>query len=205
MNKLKSYLISGAIVIILGLGFWAGWKSHSALQPCPTITVDTIEVYDPYWHHIADSLAGLPPKEVIKWLPQDTLYIPGDSVLVNVDTAAILKDYFSVYKYQWEKLDSGLLQVNLETTVTKNKPIKYDLKYKILRPQSVIINNIDNSVLYNSYIMAGVDIPFKNINYITLELFYIFPKGYIKTLYTPELESFGVGVGATIIKFKQKK
>jgi len=162
MNQFN-FIIGGIVALLLmGVGVLSGWTAHEKFRPCPTITIDTIVIEDTHWHHIADSLAGLPPNEIVKWLPRDTLFIPGDSIPMVVDTAAILKDYFSVYKYKWEKKDDTLA-INLYTTVTKNMPIKYDLSYKVLIPFTTIVNNIDNSVIHSRYFYLGGTIIFNDV------------------------------------------
>ncbi len=90
----------------------------------------------------------------------DTLFYP-DSVFVpsDVDTAAILYNYFAIYLYNRHWNDS-IIQVDLVDTITQNKISGSDfLKYKILRPQEVIINTttVNNYTkyiytVYNSYL-----------------------------------------------------
>lgn len=209
MNK-TNLTIGGIIAILLiVIGGYCGWSLHKKFKPCPTITTDTILVEDPYWHHVADSLVGLPPNEIIKWLPQDTLYIPGDSILAKVDTAAILKNYFSILLYRHE-FKTDTLTAMLETTVTKNMPVKYDLKYKINIPFITTINNVDNSITYSKYVQFGLSMPvYKldkskvNIQDLSLEGTYIFPKGYIGASWQPNTQSIMARVGATILKFKK--
>ena len=202
----KTNLIIGGILalILLVAGFTGGWYAHKELRPCQIITTDIITVQDPYWHHIADSLAGLPPKEVWKWHPKDTLFVPGDTVIQQVDTAAILKDYFSVYKYQWFKNDDTL-SVELNTTVTENKPIAYDLKYKVIPSFTTTINNVDNSTNYTKYFYLGLNVPIKDVKYLDLEALYAFPKGYLGIGYGPELNSVTAKAGVTIFKIKDKR
>jgi hypothetical protein len=212
MNKLGWQLIIGGVIILLtfGGGFWAGRSS----KKCPTITNDTTVVVDPYWHHIADSLAGLPPKEVIKWLPRDTLFVPGDTILAKVDTAAILKDYFSIYSYSHDMVDDTLSAV-INTVVTQNKPIKYTLDYKVLTPFTTVVNTQDNSITYQKYLQFGLNVPiysfkadsakFDNMNKLSLELNYVFPKGYFGVGWQPQGNVLGVRFGATLIKLKKKK
>lgn len=201
MNKLNLYLATAVTLILISTSFYAGWYSHSKIKPCQTITTDTVEVYDPYWHHIADSLANLPPKEKIKWLPQDTLFVPGDTVFKNVDTAAILRDYYSVYRYSWDTLDKDL-QIKLNTTVTRNQPIAYNLSYRILRPETIVNNTIDNSVHYNKYLYLGVDLPIKNFMYTEIEGIFAFQQGYVGIGYEPQVGGFNLKAGVTLLKFK---
>lgn len=204
MNKNNLIVAGGLLLFLLTVGFIGGWNAYKTFKPCPTITVDTVKVEDPYWHHIADSLAGLPPKEKIKWLPQDTLFIPGDTMFKDVDTLAILRDYYSVYQYEWNK-NNDTLNINLLTTVTKNQPISYKLNYKFNIPFTTVENNIDNSVTYGKYIYLGIDVPIKNFNYIEVEALYAFPKGYIGVGYEPEIKSFSAKAGITLFKFNNKR
>ena len=214
-NKINNILLTAVAVILLTIGFAVGWKLYPTFKPCPEVTSDTIIINDTTWHHLYDSLASLPPKEKIKWLPQDTLFVPGDTFFKDVDTAAILKDYFSVFRYHWTKLDSGLLDVSLYTTVTENKPIKYELDYKILKPQTVVNNTIDNSVTYNKYFQFGVNLPVYcyskdtlsklNIMNVSLEASYVFPKGYVGVGWQPNTETINARAGVTLFKIKQIK
>lgn len=65
----------------------------------------------------------------------DTVEVPA-----NVDTAAILREYFAVNHYKWEYRDT-LLAFDLSDEISQNKIQKREASYKILRPQQ-IINNI---------------------------------------------------------------
>jgi len=205
MSTIKLIIGGIIVVILLTIGGFVSWNLHERFKPCPTITTDTIIVQDPYWHHIADSLAGLPPKEVWKWHPKDTLYVPGDTITREVDTAAILKDHFSIYEYNWKNKNTDTLAVDLTTTVTENKPIKYDLKYKFNIPFTTVINNVDNSTNYTKYFYLGLNVPIKDVKYLDLEALYAFPKGYLGIGYGPELNSVTAKAGVTIFKFKDKR
>jgi hypothetical protein len=201
MTKINTYIAVGMTVLLLlmGSGAYIGWHLHK----CPTVTNTTTIVTDPHWHHIADSLAALPPKEKIKWLPQDTLYYP-DSIKTKVDTAAILKDYFAVYKYLWQKTLKDSIQIELYTTVTQNKPITYDLKYKLLFPISTSTTTVDNSVHYTKYFQGGITVPLavKYLNATSIDAQYIFPKGYVGAGWQPYNGIFSAKAGLTIFKIK---
>jgi hypothetical protein len=203
MNKNIISILIGMIIVVIS--FIGGCTYHKKTYECPVTTNDTIKISDPYWHHIADSLAGLPPKEKIKWLPSDTLYTPSDTVFKNADTLAILRDYYSVFQYTWNKIVPDTAVFKLTTTITKNKPIKYELDYKFIQPFTTVINNTDNSVHYNRYINLGLSIPFKDASYATFNAIYATEKYYAGVGYNPKLKSLEVSAGVPIIKFKIKK
>lgn len=217
--KLKHYLIIGAVVLLFGLGFWAGWRSHSVLRPCPVITTDTILVTDTSWHTVKDSLDNVIDSlesNVDYWQHhRDTIKLPGDTIPMPavIDTVAILKDYYAIYKYGWEKEDSNVL-VKDSVIITRNTPIWNSLSYKLKKPQQIIINNIDNSITYQKYIQAGLYIPvynanadtnrFDNLNNTVVELTYTFPRGYLGVGWQPMSNIFGIRAGTTVFKFRKR-
>jgi hypothetical protein len=170
------------------------------------LTNHTEYVVDTQWYAVHDYKP---------WVIRDTIYKDKEVIIpADVDTAAILKDYFATYGYRWEKQDTNL-SWNLYTTVTQNKPISYDFKYNILRPQTIENNYTDNSVYYSKYIQLGLSMPvykFTNdstklnaLNKLALDLNYVFPKGYAGVSWQPQGNIVGIKFGVTLIKFKQKK
>jgi hypothetical protein len=218
--KLKYYLAIGAVVILLCLGFYGGYKTYPHINPYPVITTDTIYLPDNSWHHLRDSLnlsINNLQSLVNYWKAhRDTLHLPGDTVLIpmDVDTAAILKDHFAIYKYGWEKQDSDISVID-SVTITQNTPIKHSIDYQFKKPFTTIINNVDNSISYNNYLQFGVGLPvYKikadstesvNLNNIRLELTYVFKKGYVGIDWQPNTNTIEARLGTTILKFKQKK
>jgi hypothetical protein len=93
------------------------------------------------------------------------------------------------------------------TRVTQNRPISYNFKYNILRPQTVVINNTDNSVNYTRYIYGGLSIPLSTTraNEFAVEGFYAFTKGYIGVGYQPYINTLSLKAGIKIFKFETKK
>ena len=197
MNKIN--LIIGGIIVtlLLSIGIWGGWNLHKEFKPCPTVTTDTIIKYDTTWYTIYDT---------IPIHTTDTIFVPGDTIIIpaDVDTAAILKNYFSVVDYTWSKQDSNI-RFDMTTRVTQNRPVKYEFDYKLLKPFTTVINDIDNSVTYNRYLYFGIDVPIKNIRYLELEATYNWEKGYLGVGYTPELKSVNAKLGVSIIKFNKVK
>lgn len=203
--KLKTYIIAGAIVLTSILGFIGGYKTYPRINPCPTITTDTVFVHDTIWYTMHDTVINTVTKK-------DTIFVPVE-IPADVDTAQILKDYFSVYRYLWEKQDSNI-SLKLYTTVTKNQPIAYDISYKWLKPQQVIVNNIDNTITYNKYLYIGASLPvyplkdsigIATINHIGLDAIYAFPKGYIGAQWKPYDNVISAKVGIKLFTFKKIK
>ena len=203
----KTNLIVGGIIIILllAIGGWGGWSLHKEIRPCPTVTTDTVTMYDTVTYTIHDSVL------VHK---VDTIYIPGDTIVLppDVDTATILKNYFTVLDYTWSKQDSNI-RFDLKTRITQNRPVKYDFTYNILKPFTTVINNIDNSVSYNKYVQFGLSMPVYtympnsnvNIQDLGLEGTYVFPKGYAGIKWQPNNQLIEARAGVTIFKIRQIK
>lgn len=218
--KLKNYLITGAIGILLGLGFMAGWKMFPYFNPYPIVTHDTTYIIDNSWHSIKDSLEldlKVLKKRVAYYKShRDTLKLPGDTIPIpqDVDTVAILRDYYSKYIYAL-KSENDSIAIKDSLIITQNTPVWNEISYKFKIPFTTINNTIDNTVTYNKYLQFGIDLPIYsyskdslnkvNLANIKLETYYIFPKGYIKAGWQPNTETFDIGVGTTIAKFKTQK
>jgi hypothetical protein len=127
-----------------------------------------------------------------------------DSVLMasKVDTSEILKKYYAQYYYHREWKDS-LLSVQMRDIVSENKFVNNIFTYEFLKPQTVI-QNIDNSKTYASYLQGGLDIPIQNPKYISLGVQYINPKFYLGAGYGPTIGVVVKG-GFTIFKFNVRK
>jgi hypothetical protein len=198
MDLLKKYIkqvIALGVLVLLILSFIGGCATHRKLFKCPKMTIDTIMVIDSFPKIIRDSFPYYTSK-------QDTVFY-WDTVFYDVDTAAILRDYFALHIYNRQWKDS-LIRVNLSDTITQNRPIGNFFEYRILRPQTIINNSVDNTITYNWYWTAGIDFPIKNIDYLEFESTFHFSRWYIGAGYTPQLKSADVKIGATILKFKHK-
>ena len=110
-------------------------------------------MYDTAWYNTVEYIRDTLIIRDTIYQPADTIYSPSGVIIKDIDTLAILRDYFSVYRYRWEKQDSNL-QWRLNTTISQNKPLVYDLSYKILRPQTVI-----NNTYYSKSLLLGLDVP----------------------------------------------
>lgn len=221
MNTFLKIIVGSIVVLMLfGIGFCTGYKTYPKRNPCPE--ADTITIDDSYWRNMADSLKNAPPKETIRWATitktikvKDWAWVDSVMTANEVDTAAIMKDFYTVKEYKWQKIDSGMLQVDLNTTVTQNKPISYSLDYKILEPRTETYITEDNTITYNKYLQAGFTVPMcfpdvtKHLNETTLDLIYVFPKGYIgagyQGLFNYKQDYLLVKGGITLFKFQKRK
>lgn len=216
--SLRNYLISGVAIALIAIGFTAGYKVYPVVHPFPVITTDTVEILDTNWYSIEDSLEleiNKLQQKVDYWKHhRDTVRLPGDTIPIpaDVDTAAILRDYYTPYKYGWEVKDSNIVASD-STIITQNTPVWHKFTYKLLKPQTTIVNNVDNSVTYSSYLQLGMSLPVysysdsakANVYDLSLEATYSFPKGYLGAGWQPNREVLAVRFGTTIAKFKKKK
>jgi hypothetical protein len=83
--------------------------------------------------------------------------------------------------------------------------VRNEVKYQLLKPQTIVLNYTNNSVTWNRYLNLGLDVPIKSVKSSELETTFNWERGYVGVGYTPEIPSFSVKFGATIIKFKKKK
>jgi hypothetical protein len=181
--KISSIYIAYAVVFVLmfGLTFIGGCKYGKSR--CPTITQDTIQVHDTIIHTIIDSV----PYYVIH---TDTI-IQQVTLPSVIDTVAILQDYYAthVYDRQWYGIEGqdSLLSVTVKDYITQNKPIHNTFNYRILRPQTVINNSIDNSIHYNRYLYATISSPVYPLPKasINIGLAYAGPKAFMGVSYEP--------------------
>ena len=203
MKAILDFLKSNKIIVyfaffalFLAFSYISGCVHGRKTKVCPTITQSVIIKHDTVTRTIKDSY----PEYITR---TDTIIFT-QLFPQEVDTAFILKDYFATHVYNRFWQDS-LLRVDLTDYITQNKSIKNIFKYNILRPSQIITNTIDNSVTYNSYLTLGFGLPIKDITYINLNANYNWSKGYLGVQYMPKIKSFGVNLGATLFKFKQKK
>lgn len=200
-NSTKNWIIVILSLVILTGVFFFGYAMYPKWNPCPQTKPDTIYVHDTVIHHIPDTIPYYIERiDSVKYKDQEWM----DSVLIalKVDTAELLKKYYARYYYHREWKDS-LLSVQMRDVISENKFVNNIFTYEILRPQT-IVQNIDNSKTYASYLQGGLDIPFQNIKYTSLGAQYINPKFYVGLGYGP---SIGVVVkgGFTIFKFNARK
>jgi hypothetical protein len=196
MSKDLRNIIIGLTVLLLLLtgAFLGGWSSHKKYRPCPIITSDTIIIHDTVTHHIVDSF----PYYIATL---DTIFLP-DTILQPVDTSSILKNYFSTFVYNREWKDS-IINVNLTDYISQNRPVKNEFSYKVIKPFTTIVNQIDNSVTYQSYFQLGITEQLNHYENVGLNAQFVMPKWYLSYGYVPNTKVHSVGIGVTLFKLRK--
>lgn len=190
MKKIKWFIIFGVLLFILGnfSGIHFFCKEPDIENHSDTIKVyqiDTIEIPNDVYHY---------SEVIIRDTLIDTIIVPA-----NVDTSAILIDYFSRNIYHREWRDSSLYASIWDTTFM-NRIYSGKFEYRILRPQTTIINKTEVNN-YSTYLGIGLDTDFevKNPN---INLTFTSKNYGLKLLYYPKQESFGFGASYNIIRLK---
>ena len=196
---MKTSLISIAIIIVLAASFFGGWKAHQKFKPCPVIESDTVYVYDTVYHEIPDSF----PVYIIK---KDTVIV-NHNIPADVDTAAILVDYYSIHYYtrDWYDINQSdtLIHIRLEDAIMENMPIDNNFSYRYYKPTQVI-NNVVNNVSYSSYLYGTLILPVPDTKFASLGLSYASGRGLIGIGYMPFSEGVTVTGGFKIARFKKR-
>jgi len=192
MTLLNKFLTIGVVLVFI-LSFVFGCEYGKGRIKCPVITTDTITRVDTIVHRISSSYPYYVEKPV--------MVIKYDTVLIKVDTAKILSDYFNVHIYSREWKNDTLL-VNVIDSISMNRSIGNKFTYKIKTPFTTVINKQDNSISYAKYFSVGASIPVSNFKYSELYGVYNFPKGFLGVGYNSELKSFTLHAGATLFKIR---
>jgi hypothetical protein len=177
-------------IILVGC-FFFGYNIRSRIHPCTEIKTDTIYKVDTISHIIIDKIPY--------YVQRIDSVIFRDTVFKNVDTMAILADYFAVHYFTriWE---DSILKVTMDDAISENEFIHNIFKYQILRPQQ-IINNIVSRPTYNRYIYAGLNVPVSFPKYSEAEVLLIYPRFYFGAGYAPGLPSLTIKAGTRIFDF----
>lgn len=192
MKNAGTVILAIIVLIAFALTGYIGYTLYPKYNPCPEITSDTIYVHDTIPHYIPDTIPYY-------YAVHDTIMYP-DTIPADVDTAAILRQFYAEYSYTRTWADS-LLSVEIKDVISQNKPIDNIFTYKILRPQTVV-TNITNNYSYGKYIIAGVDIPMKNVKYANIEAMFVTRRWYAGAGYNISLNSPTIKGGLTLFKFK---
>lgn len=187
----KFYIGIFITLLVISLAFTGGYKYYNCTHPVTTVT-DTTFVYDTivkeipvnHYSHIVDTV----------FFP-DTLIIPAD-----VDTAEILRKFYSRYVYarNWE---DSLIKVSFKDTVSQNKiQNSSNLKYQILRPQTVIVNET-NIKSYSSYLNISMSSDLK-IQYPEFKLQLIGKNISYGVGYAPKQNTVRINFGYNFLKMK---
>lgn len=188
----KNWLIAGLVLIVLTGIFFGGYFTYSKTHSC-LVSYDTTYVHDTVTHTIINKV----PYYVQKL---DTVIV-SDTILTKIDTAMILDAYFATYQYT-RTFEDSLLKATLEDRVTQNKPAVISFEYVIKQPQQ-IIQNIDKSVTYQSYIYLGGSVPVMgDVKNAEFGVFGAFRRGFGGIEYNPAQKSLSLTAGFKIIQFK---
>lgn len=152
-----------AILVVAALGFLAAWF----IKPTGTKIVETVKtVTIP-----GDSIPYPVPTPVP--VPYDSISYKDSLVYQKVDTASILRRYFTQYFYQDTIRDSTFLAI-LREVVTENRIVDRKLDVQNLRPQAItyattVINPeprlfLGPAVSYNGTIGFGGSVMYINNN-----------------------------------------
>jgi hypothetical protein len=182
-------------MIILMLVFIKGCNHGKTLVHCPIITTNTVIKHDTIIHNIVDSFPYYIQGKTKIVYQTDTIY-------KNIDTIAVVRDYFSTHITD-NRFQDSLVQVDLKTYISENQLKHSVFKYKILRDQSITYTNVDNSTNYSKYLYIYGSAPVINVKYYDVGLFYAFQSGLIGLGYNPYLKSVQVTGGFKLIKFKK--
>ena len=184
----KDYFAIAGILLLFTAGFFAGYQVYPTIHKCPQIASDTVYVYDTLIHVIPDTIPYL---VVVK----DSIVIR-DTVFKDVDTVAILKDYYAEHYYTRYWSDT-LLLVTQHDVLSQNKFLDSEFTYKLLRPYEIIYN-VSYTTTYNRYLYADIELPFKDFKYATTGVTYAFGKGELGAGYNWGLKSITVKGGLRI-------
>lgn len=181
------------LLLIVFFALISGYILRTITHPClePIMDTDTI-----YVHSVSyDTIIQERPVEVLKYVPkevQTTVYQP---VKIPVDTAAIIRDYFSVRYYDDILKDDSTGYVRLKEKVYQSKILDRELYFEARCTDKIITNTIYPSGLY----LSGSLTFSRDFVYPSIGLSYIRPKSlYFGSVGYWDSPVFSVGYG---IKF----
>ena len=191
--KPVNFILAALILVLLGAAFFGGYKYYPLRKPCPQIASDTVYVRDTVIHYIPDT---------VPWYVYKT-----DTVIKtvvdykDVDTMAILEDYFAIHTYTREWQDS-LVHITLEDEITQNLPLSNNFSYRLLKPYTIINNVIDNRVTYNRYLYAGLSVPLNDYKYASTSIYFASDRLLLGVGLIPYSRGLSVTAGLKLIKFR---
>lgn len=131
MEKIKKYLAAAdKIIIIVLIGLLVLQRECTRCPDCPEATHSRTEVW---FYDTTRYITQVPvpvPVEVIRPV----------EVQAVVDTALILRDYFSKYVYDRVLKDDSLAYIRLTDTVSRNRLSPATLQYTDRTPTQIIYN-----------------------------------------------------------------
>ena len=172
-KNIQNVLIVVLVIIILFTRACSGDKNNQTI-PDPIIITKTITKWDTLK---IDSLVYVP-----KWRTKVTTV--HDTILADIDTAEILKDYYSTYVYTDTLSLDSLGSIVISDTISKNSILFRDVQSNIFIPTTTVTNTV---YLYKREFFGGISVgstptAIQNLNG---ELLFVNKKR----------QSYGVGVG----------
>lgn len=163
MKLTYNIMAVGLFLCLLAGFFFGGYKYCQSKKKVPQIAPDTVYLYDTVEHYIPDTI----PYYLIEYKDR----VIRDTVFKDIDTAAILRDYYAFHYYTrtWE--DSLIVAVS-QDVVSENQFIDNTFSYSFKKPQEI---SVVNTTHFSRYVYAGIDASSKDIGF---EALYAFPKGY---------------------------
>jgi hypothetical protein len=156
-KNLQTILIIALVIIIILL---RNCKGNIEI-PKPEIKIVKTTVVDTFKIEIPKYI----PKWKTKWLPSDTVY-------KDVDTTAILADYFATYYYE-DSLINDSIEIRLKDSISQNKITTRSLSCKLLYPTTTIFKTITEKLNQREfYIGPKVYSTTKQLQYVGLESIY---------------------------------
>lgn len=155
-TDIKTLIIVVLIVVILLLR----WCS-----PNPSPEPEVITKTEIKWDTITKEITTYVPEWKDRFIPiRDTVWVESHQ---DIDTAAILEDYFSSYYYS-DVISNDSVTITINDTISENKIKARNIKYDILYPTITITNE----TLINKrdfYVGIGVGGTPDHFNYIGAE------------------------------------
>jgi hypothetical protein len=193
MTNINTYIAAGltALVLLLGSGTYIGWHLYKSLHPVKPVVTNTIIVHDTIPHYI---------NHYVPWYIQGENVIIHDTIPKDIDTLAILHDYYDkhIYHRLWE---NDTLKVAVTDTIAQNKYMGSGFTYQIKTPFTTINNTVDNSIHYTKYAYAGISYDIK-VKSLSFNAFLATPKLLYGVGYAPNTNSFNATLSVKILQIK---
>ena len=155
-TDIKTLIIVVLVVVILLLR----WCSSSPIPEPEVITTTEIK-----WDTITKEITHYIPEWNDRFISvRDTVWIESHR---DIDTAAILEDYFSSYYYS-DVISDDSVTITINDTISENKIKSRNIKYDILYP-TITITNETFINKRDFYVGIGVGGTTDNFNYIGAE------------------------------------
>ena len=190
--KIKYVLWVAVICMLAGIICGTLYNDRPVYTPENNLC-DTAFIYDTVYKEIPNDIYHY--SQVI-----DTVYsIEYVEIPQDVDTLAILKDYYSTYDY-YRTWEDTTISVNFTDRISQNKIVESTLlNYKLLQPQTTI-SQVTNVNKYAHYLGIGLNTDLKLLA-PNFQLTYVTPKLNYNILYYPRQESVGLGITYNFLNF----